>query len=341
MTGNIKNDNLNGSNFPTGYSSTSADFNSTFDEVALRTNGNSAACSQLVYRVLQAANILENGYFLLADEFLTNDGTKETVDTGANTTAFYSDTSQSYILPPGTDIADSLTAHDPDGFLSDANATDNDDVTYAYRSTYSTQNFTWTKVFGKTFSEKYISTVRAKVGCSGNAYNFLEAVKIQTYDGSTWTDFKTWSFSSGQNFDEIININSNVQGVRVSIQARTNTSTNHTHYIKVFSLEIHDGYNTDSKIVHCGNTGLTLDGSEERINLFCDAEIPSGTSMEVRAGDGTNWSNWITLQRNTTRPFDISSLSSGDLELDFRMNTTDSSKSPSFKGYGGEIFDNN
>jgi len=266
-----------------------------------------------------------NENYLGADIFTDSNGVKNTIDT-ANTTAIYSP--NLYFLP-FTDEASGDTTHNPDGFSNPENAFDGDDGTYANKSSNQGN-------LGKTFSSS-----RTIVGCRVKAESesvggaSAAHIRIQTYDGSTWTNA---TGDLGISVDRYIPINKTCKGIRVSF-----FNGNNLPPLRVYTLEYGDA---DTSAVVETNTILN-DVTPKSIVVYGKAEIPTDTDITIDVSDdgGLNWDitnqsvNYISDSNSFYSVIDTTTLSGSDLALKFNLSTTDTSKTPKFYGYSVVITD--
>lgn len=317
----IRNDNLGGTDFTDGEVLFDYDLDDTVDEL-LKQIGTGQA--QLAYQTLQANNVFDNKDFLVADEFVSETGTNSTLNSGS-TTGLYDETNDYYIARIA-DEASGDTTHDPDSFTDVANAFDNDDSTFATKASGSVTSFTFE--LGKTFSAKTVLGVYYKYTAShaGGSTNPSTVVKLQTYNGSTWSDHTTLTNTSGY-----VQINSSIQGVRLEIEMTSDNSAIKT--ANVFTLEYGQFYEASSDVV-CDSSVANLDGNEKSLVIYADKDTSSsGSDITLDVTDGTTS---ITSQ-SLNDIINISSFTSGSLGVTFNMITSGTINTPTLSGYGVRI----
>lgn len=290
------------------------DFNDTNDFLKIGI----VAAAQNAYQILKQTNSYDIIDFIGVDEFTDETGTKDTVNLGV------------------IDEALGDTTHDPNGVTDPENAFDGND------STFATVNKN--EVLGKTFNSKVVESIRVFTNY-GNASGALKEGILQTYDGSTWSDFATiFSSTETGSIDTTLNLGISVQGIRMKY-----TYASSTNSVRLYSLEYGYKYTTsvfstdkyickggagsyeDSKVTVNKNT-LVLDGTETSITVYTDCVHTANTSMGVKAGNGTDETVEYTMKNNAV-VIDITSIGSGNLELEFIERTSDTSETPQFKGY--------
>ena len=307
------------------------------DEVDANNSALAGAIAQSNYQVLQSNDVFDNKDNLAADEFTDSTGTNNTINAGATTSDY--DSSNLYYVLGINDEASGDTLSDPDSFTNASNAFDNDDTTFANKS--STSAGTVTQTLGRTFGAKTVNFV--KYACKltqSDKHNFAK-MWFQTYNGSVWSDHTTILNDTSNNdiaFDSgilsgVITVSASIQGVRIKFESDVNnTGITTQHYL--YTLEYGD-YNSSSLVI-CDTATLTLDGTEKAISVYADVTHTANTSLTVKAGDGTlqTAANTIATTSNICDVFDISALGSGTLDLEFSLATTDTSETPTFRGWG-------
>lgn len=245
-----------------------------------------------------------------AEAYIDSSGRLNSVDS-VNTDAKYDDVNLVYVPKPD-DEASGDTTYDPSAYTNPENAFDGDDGTYAVFSSTSTGS----SVLGKTFSAKTVNEVYVKwyIHASDGVAIHPITVKLQTYNGSTWSDHTTLHeydvvtntySASGTN---IVYINSSIQGVRVAYTI--DTSSPNTFECRLYSLEYGDP--VDSVIAH---------------------NIPSGSfSSSFIAGFATalikDWEDGANIQYRLTNGSDDTGY--GDIDEVLEAGTTFSTEPTKF-----------
>ncbi len=275
--------------------------------------------------MLQVADVFTNGPNTVADEFQlsSSTGTNNTVNVGTTTALFI----YNYGYNLSNNNYQSDTTYDPNGYSTPANAFDKNNGTYASKNSTTATTY----YLGKTFSARTIKYVNWSIYASAPS-GYAPTVTLDTYDGATWS-YAT-SICGVPNGGSISHtgsyyLNSSVQGIRIVFPV-ANTSSTRVH-------ELSYGDYQSSTTVICDASTITLDGTEKAIIVSTpDTTFDTGTSMTVIASDGTLSTSAQTINTTSknTGVFSITSLGSGTLKLTFTLATSDTSKSPLFKGYG-------
>lgn len=151
-----------------------------------------------------------------------------------------------------TDVSGDTTSN-PDSWSNPDNSFDLDDSTYAELNS-SGAAYSTAKTFGKTFTSKYVSSIRINLEWTAVSSTFAGTFKIQTYDGVIWNDIYTESVATNPDstfyYNDIYSINDTIQGVRVYFQTTNNRTWNNKIY------EITYGDLEDSLIEHDIPTGF-------------------------------------------------------------------------------------
>lgn len=291
-------------------------------------DGNGSGIAQNAYQTLQANDVFENKDFLAADEFIDATGTNNTV----NVDNFNNDLD---------------TTHDPDSVTSPANFFDNNSSTFAEKT--GINGGANDIELGKTFaSAKYIALVQIKARVATSDSNGNQSyIKLQSYNGTIWSDEATLaSMTPGGAgaiiYDDTYTLNKSVQGLRIQCRAWDASSSWETQF---YLLEYGPAFttasfSTDKYVIPLPLTSstvltqtLTLDGTEKAVCVYTHATNTVNTGMSVKAGDGTTQTGSQTITNNSSGVFDITTLSSGTLELEFTL-TGDGTDTPEFRGYG-------
>ncbi len=333
----IRNTKLGGTDFANGEVLYDYDLDDTNNIII---NAVGVGHAENSYKMLQIADVFTNGPNTAADEFIDATGTKNTVNTGTST-AYWETSLGKYILDYTNEASGDVTAttQSSGSWATTSNAFDSNDGTSAVWN--SSTSGSQTGSIGKTFSNKFVSVIRYSATNSGNTGSSSNAktVSLEYYNGSSWVSVQSTTGASN-NFATVITgnklyyFNSTCQGLRVIFsQTFTTNSTSDIGY--VYYLEYGD-YNSSDTIV-CDTNTITLDGTEKAIIVSTpDTTFETGTSMTVIASDGSLSTSAQTINTTSknTGVFSITSLGSGTLKLTFTLATSDTSKSPLFKGYG-------
>lgn len=297
--------------------------------------------AELAVRILQANDVYVQGPNILVDEMTDSTGTKNTVNTGTTTSSY--DPSNLYYILGINDEASGDTLSDPDSFTNASNAFDNDDTTFANKSSISAG--TVTQTLGRTFGAKTVNFV--KYACKltqSNRHNFAK-MWFQTYNGSVWSNHTTILNDTSNNnvaFDSgilsgIITVSASIQGVRIKFESDVNnTGVTTQHYL--YTLEYGD-YDSSSTIV-CDSNSIAVDGNELGFAVSVpDSTFPTNTSMTVIISDGTNSLSAKTINTISKGCIVINdgTLAAGTLKATFTPATTDTTTTPTFVDYAINI----
>ena len=173
---------------------------------------------------------------VIGEAFIDVNGRLNSVNT-TNTTAKYNETLDTY-SPSITDEASGDATSDPDTFTDVANAFDNDDTTSASKALAAGNSYTYT--LGKTFSAKTVASVWVKVSLTVSGFSDSVTAKLQTYDGSVWTDHTTLlTATTTTSVQQHVAIGSSIQGLRIEFD-KPGTGGTGTNSNQVYSLEYGD-----------------------------------------------------------------------------------------------------
>lgn len=318
--------------FVSGNLIKSSEANTNFDDVTNNMGIPIGVASAQNYFELLKQSDVDNEDYLIADIFTDSDGVKNTISTG-DSSARYNADDDLYTIEKASSSATGTTTSDSNSLTQSgtvANFFDDDENTY-WGLTDSGDAGVNNTYAGKTFTSTLITNIYVKAYFDSNQNGELTGnMYLQTYDGATWTNHTL--LGSGTitttpiSFDDIIQINDTIQGYRVRISTDgLDSGTSHLH--RYYEIGVVTFNSTDDVET---NTLITLDGNEKGIIVFDKSTKPTNTSITVDVSDGTT-----TLAAQSVRSYiDISSLSSGNLSLDFNLNTTDTSATPSLYGYG-------
>lgn len=256
----------------------------------------------LSYEMMTQSGTFNNQNPIAVDIFTDDNGTNNTINTSSST-AHYRTADEDFVaIDSVLDGTETITSS---GVTNPGNATDGDRDTYA----------TYTGGNGQieiTFSSRYVDAVYLKSGNTGGLIYYRE---IYTYDGSTWT--KLSNFSSGETYYDL---QDTIQGIRIKTVLSANSGDALIYEILPYVYA--------NKTVKATNT-ITLEGDEKGLMVYEDATNTANTSIDVDVSDGST-----TLSNQSLRTLiDISSLSSGGLQLTFNLNTTDNTETPTLSGY--------
>lgn len=262
------------------------------------------------YKILQANNVFENGDLSFVDEFVDSNGTNNTVNTSSST-ARYDSINARYTLQREEQYINSGGS----GYTG-------------------TKSFTGAINANGIFSRIQIT--------NGTATSFIINIKK---NGTTVCTKNSGAISSSQvvvfnltsadysqelaNGDTYI-----IECVPTGGYVWNSSGTYAGSLFTVTSGDVLYGQYTFTEtpassgtVIHDANT-YTLDGSEYGLIIYTKNEVPANTSISYDITDGTT----TLSNQNAEEYIDISSLSSGTLEITENLATTDSTATP--KSYG-------
>lgn len=293
-----------------------SDINGTFDATL---NYTGKGIAQNAFSTIKAAGAFTNEDSLAADRFTDADGVNNTVNTGSSTAVFDTD-NYSLDLNEGTPES-STTVINNDGQA----------------------DFTTTIVVS---GKGYFNNIAAEAASGGSrtitikdsGSNILATKTFSAVDvdlvPSDYTRFIdnetiTVEFTMTGNFIYFKNSQS-YSGTDFSFTSQTINGESGGQPITPFTFT--PATKDLSNVVICDSNTLTLDGTENNCCVYANKTLPTNTSVTVDISDGTTT---ISAQ-NLNEVIDISSLSSGTLEIIFKLGATDDSTptTPELFGYG-------
>jgi len=222
------------------------------------------------------------------EAYIDADGRNNSVDTGTTTSLFYTD---KYPATSNVNSAPSDTTHDPNSFTNVNNAFDENLTTYANKTV--ANSATQQYGLGKTFASKGIGIAVVKYYADwdnniGNNY-----IKIQTYNGSTWTDvetLETLSAALGTVTDtKTIIINSTVEGVRIYFDFTGTTSQDLD--ARVYEISYYEPSTVE--IYHTIPTGTFPATISSAIGIPLIEDWETGANIQYKltntGGDDSGW----------------------------------------------------
>jgi len=331
-------------------------------------DGNSSGLAEAYYKTLQANDVFNNNDGSAADEFVDSTGTNDTVSVPVSLTTTDS-TSQSTSYPTlsssvytlgANDEAPGDTTHDPDSFTNVSNAFDGDPTTNAQKVTASSTSATHS--LGKTFASKFVDYILVGTAIRRNGSNSWNSasIKIQTYNGSTWSDETTLHSTTSKRYMAaygFYRMSKTVQGIRIQYTYSDDASIGCD--FDLYQLEYGDslvtdgvfntdqyellddggGFVTSGKVVCAEDNILATDGTEQGLSVYIESTIEANTSITMDITDGTVTLSGITFDsRGKSGVQDVSSFTTGNLQITFNLNSTNVANSPRLKGYGVHMF---
>lgn len=232
-----------------------------------------------------------------ADAYVDADGRENTVNTGS--TVAFADLLNLKRVPTCTLTAQLDTLHTTSSSGSWTNTSNAFNFNLSDAATVSAgASAIRTHTFGTTFSAKTITRVYYSVQfqSSSGSNNYLY---LQTYDGSTWNTvltIKPQNTTGGDIlFQGTYDVNSSVQGVRLSFQIYYNSTLTQSVYV----LQYGQG-NTSEEIVHTIPSGrLPATISSSCLVPFI-ADWETGADIQYKLTNGSSDTGWLSC--GTTTP---------------------------------------
>ena len=248
------------------------------------------------------------------EAYTSADGRKNSVVTGENTAIF----SNNKYNPSIIDEASVDTTQDPNSFTNPTQAFDDNISTAA--TYYATSTFTVT--LGKTFASKLIKNVRVIPEMSGQNIGGSTSVgwrvKLQTFDGTTWSDHSTLDTQPNNNKIAkqtfFINLNQTISGIRVEfffnrLNVSGNNATAHLYMLEYGDLaegEVHHTIpsGTFNDNVSSGVAAVKIvdweDGASLQWKAISYEDITSFYTAQTTVNSGfSNPENFFDLNKNT------------------------------------------
>jgi len=289
------------------------------------------AVMNLIRQLIDRAGVWSAGLIAgWGDAYVDSNGRENSVDTSTST-AIYDDNNFKYQPSIGSGEASGDTTHDPDSFTNVNNAFDNDDATLADKSA---NNYTYH--LGKTFSAKTVVFVRIKATAYNNSGSATKAIKLQSYNGSSWSDEATLvsTTATSATFDGYYLLNSSVQGLRLELSA-TSTGGPSSGHAYVYTLEYSTTMN-DGLIYHSIPSGTFSNTISTAIGVPFVEDWETGANIQYKLTNTTEDSGWLDAMN--TKP-EVSSFTAFTAEPDTLIvklvpkTTSPTSGYPSIKGF--------
>lgn len=318
----IKNTKLGGTDFTTPSDRVKpTDLNNTFDEVANRIAAlmNLTAISN--YKILQANNVFENGDDGFVDEYVDSNGTNNTI---SGATAYF--VTDHYILNYGAG-SETAQAQVNGGTNYSSSGNKFGDKYHANMDIF-IHSVTKRSDVPDTFA--YITTtggtILATASFSGNVATFSSPYYI-----ASGTDFLIVSDQGGtsrygKQTGGSFPYNYTPYNITAGIYGNTTATT--SYIFQFTSIGWSEATrNSSDTVPHVTNT-YTLDGSEKGLVIFGKVILQANTSIVYDVTDGTTTISDV----NAGEYVDISSFTSGTLNVTEKLQTTDINYTPSSYG---------
>lgn len=261
-------------------------------------------------RTLQVNNIFTNGPNIVVDETTDANGTQGTINTGSST-AIYDTTYKHYHLDSSIGTQQNL-----------------DSTEYSTTNTSSTLVATYSSINSTIFEHRnQIKNDGGDTTTCSVKFIYSDATAIFVNNTQSGTIYTSKTYTNPHKQKEVS-----------SIEVYIETTSGGTAFVdenEYYSL-IFDSSNT---VIADTNT-TSLDGNELGFAISVpDSDIPTGTSIGVIISDGTNslTETIIDSQSKGVVIGNPNTLSSGTLKATFKLNTTDTSKTPILSEYGLSI----
>lgn len=320
----IKNNKLGGTDYSTPTARVKpTDLNDTNDAIINTVIGH----AQNAYQILQSNNIFENKDFLATDEFTDANGANNTINTGS-TTAVYNSNLNAYKLAGNTGTAEDSTAVTTTDGTSSVISFDVDISATGFINQVEVDNNTvGTKVLIIKKNGTQVATIDT-TATGDVTFTLVVGDYSSIFESGDTATVEITAVNGGLNYKNTYSYS----GTDFSITNEQVGGSTGSSLVPV-SFTDSTGF-TSGTIVLADADTLTLDGTEKSICVYIDSINTSNTSLSVKAGDGTTQTSSQTITNNSSNVFNITSLSSGSLELEFTLTTTDTAETPEFFGYG-------
>ena len=357
----VKNNQLGGTDFDTPSARIRpTDLNDTFDSVVKIMEGNMTHSAQLGYEQVKSDSGWTNTDYLGADIFTSDDGVKDTVDTGSSTSLYEGGEdryflNQALLTPSGTTTSDTSGTSNAYYDITDYgfdNTTDLFDDDYSTSSTATlgydgSQYVGYTTHLGKTFTETYVKTIRYKAFNTLGDVNWWDGTNLyiilETYDGSSWTTEASDTSGGGSvvspddiSVDKIITLEKDIQGIRISIHSYGDADASErygTMIHKFYELQYSTEYASSSTVET--NT-IINEKVPKSLVVYGKKDLPENTGITVDVSEDGG-STWDLTGKSLNTYIDTSSFTGSDLALKFNLSTTDTNVTPKLYGYGVSI----
>lgn len=334
MVNEIKSAKIGGTNFGDAYEADNTDFNTTLDIII----SGMVTQAQIPFSILKSAGAFTNEGNFAAERYVDATGANNTVNV-TNVSTNIGDTSATfstnkYVIAPIRQIDATDTIYNPDT-LDVTNVFDNNDATYvqvggAIEGTHIVDvgiEFASPKVVShfKAIGSAYSPTGTNSPSTRVTMYKKVSGSWVVIYDSglSEIPDTKALNYTYEPLGEEI-------EGLRMRLEARRlNTSE---HWARANELQY--WVENDEATIKCENL-LTLDGTEQAISVYNSCLIPTGSSMSIKLGDGTDFTADYAVVPNAVIIIPVKGiLSSGSLEIVKTLTKVGASVTPEDYGSG-------
>lgn len=195
------------------------------------------------------------------------------------------------------------------------------------------------KTYSNTFSAKNVKNVYYKVDAKGegrqNEGDGDVSVKLQTYDGSSWNDEKSYSdFSAESNasvfIEESFVLNKTVEGIRLDITA--NADKFRPSSIDAFELAYGTSYRTGI-ISHSLSLNQTAENVTNAIGVPLVTNWEPGANIDFRLLNNSNTTEWFNSTPVKLHKLNSSISSPTELEVRLDPASNPQPNTPSLKGF--------
>ena len=180
--------------------------------------------------------------------------------------------------------------HDPNSFTNTSNAFDDDTSTFANKLETNLGGFNIS--LGKTFSSKYVGWVRIYASEHGGFSGQLDAIYLETYNGSTWDNIATLvsgTTTARITFNGHYFLNSTVQGVRVRLFAADSNADDKEQYV----YELNYGDSIGTTIEHNIPTGTFSSTIDSVIGIPLISDWETGADIQYKLTNATEDTGWL------------------------------------------------
>jgi hypothetical protein len=209
------------------------------------------------------------------------------------TAEFYTDK----YTPTLTDQASGDSTADPNSYTNPSYAFDSDDATAATKASPAGAD---NHSLGKTFSAKTVDWARVRIKMTSGSGDGSQVMtqKLQSYNGSTWSDVATIYARTGAAQDtgvitQLISVNASIQGIRILCTLTGGGSANAVFYI--YSLEYGDAI--DGEITHTIPANTFSSTLSTAFGTFLPEDWEAGADVQFKLTNATEDTGYLATNQ--------------------------------------------
>jgi len=286
--------------------------------------------AQNAYQTLQANNVFENKDYLGADEFLDDNGTNNTVDTGSS-----SDVVFNYNLYEIEADSDSADDNEDITFSQDSNPSSTDKKGYEVDITNNCI-ITSVRIVGTTTATKaYITNSSGGIISSGTIVGVsatMSPTPLLKAGDTYYVEVDKDGASMNYNIDQT-SITFPLSGANIdfiSSSSNGGSATTGAYYAIDRIVTQNATYKSSGDLET--NEVISLNSAPKSIVVYANKTLPTDTSITVDVSDDGGTTFAVTGGAVNSY-IDTTSLSGTSLAIKFNLATTDTSVSPKLFGY--------